>query len=253
MAKSITSSLYKLFIDRPFRVTMIIGLILALGLTFLYNATDSGVTGSFMLVMTGSPTNNFGVAIPINLVTFIIGEYTYGTIRNKIIAGNRRSNIYISLLISNIIFSLLLIIGYSGLSVILGTILGGWGSIDPKDVWSYIAITVLVYILLASLATLMATLIRHQGLAITATVLVIFSGFITAMIYFSVNGGHFNDNDYLLFAMNPLSYHALSSLIITNFFLSPFKALPWCALSCVGYSALFIGLGLYFFNRFDVK
>lgn len=253
MIRSITSSLYKLFIDRPFRVTMIVGIILALGLTFVYNMTDDGVTGSLMLLMTGSPTNNFGIAIPINLVTFIIGEYTYGTIRNKIIAGNRRRNIYISLLISNIIFSLLLITAYSGLSVILGTILGGWGTMEAKEVLSYILITVLVYILLAALATLMATLIRHQGLAITATILIIFSGFITAMIYFSVNGGHFNDSDYALFAFNPLSYHALSSLIITSFFLSPFKALPWCAISCVLYSALFVGLGLYFFHRFDVK
>lgn len=251
MMRNITSSLYKLFKDRPFRVTLIIGLILAIGLTFIYNiANKNGVTGSLMLVMTGSPTNNFGIAIPINLVTFIIGEYTYGTIRNKIIAGNRRRNIYISLLVSNIIFSLILIIAYSGLSVILGTLLGGWGVMGAKEIWCYIAITVLIYVLLASITTCFATLIRHQGLAITVTMLILMSGLVTAVVYLaSSTNGHITH----LFAINPLSYHALTSLLGNIYDLKAVKALPWCTISCIVYSVLFTGVGLYFFGRFDVK
>ena len=100
MFKIIRASLYKLFKDRPFKITLIIGVSLAVVFSLAYHfiLPEMG-SGYNMLISASSPSNNFGLAVPINLITFIIGEYNYGTIRNKIIAGNKRINIYIALFV----------------------------------------------------------------------------------------------------------------------------------------------------------
>ena len=115
MFKIIRASLYKLFKDRPFRITLIIGVALAVVFSLAYHfiLPEMG-SGYYMLISSSSPSNNFGLAVPINLITFIIGEYNYGTIRNKIIAGNKRINIYIALFVMGLIYSLAMMTIYVG-------------------------------------------------------------------------------------------------------------------------------------------
>ena len=255
MVRSITSSLYKLFKDRPFRVTLIIGLSLAVMFTMIYHGTDIGATGSYMLESSSSPTNNFGVAVPINLVAFIVGEYNYGTIRNKIISGNRRVNIYVSLFITGIIFSFILMFAYCGLSVGLGSMLDGWGDLtDGGEIASLILISALTYVMLSAVALFFASLFKHQGLAITCTTLLIFSGLITAIIYFSMNGsGSITHIDYWLFGINPLAYHALSTMTFSIFRVDASESLLPCVVSCLGYTALFLGMGILKKKKNDIK
>ena len=101
--------LFKLRKDLTFRITLFIGLGLAVLMTLIYLGIDLVVkaleedpssykfvfcTGQNLFINSLSPAQNFGIAIPINLITFTVLEFTQGTIRNKIIAGNSKTNIY---------------------------------------------------------------------------------------------------------------------------------------------------------------
>ena len=103
---------FKLTKDLTFRITAIIGVGLAIVISLIFFAIDkvSGDDGLFrmasgqnLLITSLSPTQNFGLSVPINLITFTVLEFTQGTIRNKIIAGNSKGKIYASLFISGLI------------------------------------------------------------------------------------------------------------------------------------------------------
>ena len=113
MTNLIKSSLYKLIRDWTFRITLIVGAALSVFMCLMYAGIDALGTGTIGEMCNGyqfytsslSPTQNFGLTVPINLIVFTIGEFNCGTIRNKIIAGNKKSLIYISLIITGIIFT----------------------------------------------------------------------------------------------------------------------------------------------------
>ena len=108
MKRLFKAFLFKLTRDLTFRITLIIGAGMALLMTGIYlvidlTAATEGVlgdtkflTGQTMLIASMSPAQNYGLAIPINVVSFICLEFTQGTIRNKIIAGNSKFKIYAS-------------------------------------------------------------------------------------------------------------------------------------------------------------
>ena len=188
MFKIIRASLFKLFKDRPFKITLIIGVSLAVvfSLAYRFLLPELG-SGYYSLMTSSSPSNNFGLAVPINLITFIIGEYNYGTIRNKIIAGNKRINIYIALFVMGLIYSLSMMTIYVGMSVGLSTILGGFypTDLDPvsaKTIITIIGATIMVYVTLTALSILAATAIRNIGGAITVTVVLIMVGYLVGMV-----------------------------------------------------------------------
>lgn len=139
------------------------------------------LTGSSMLISSLSPAQNFGIAVPINLISFTIVEFTHGTIRNKVIAGNSKGKIYASLFLSGLIFSIALMTVYASLCTLLGTIFGGF---DPDDgvgvtasmsmgshysgqfIFRMILVAVVCYVSISSFAVFIATLIRQIGGAI---------------------------------------------------------------------------------------
>ena len=93
MFNIIRASLFKLFKDWTFRITMIVGL----GLAALLIGIQAGIgqlNGQSMFLSAVSPSQNFGLTVPINLVVFTVSEFTFGTIRNKIIAGHSKYKVY---------------------------------------------------------------------------------------------------------------------------------------------------------------
>ncbi len=189
---------FKLRKDLTFRITLFVGLGLAIFLTLLYFAIDNIINSfsddpeTFALMCTGqgmfytslNPAQNFGLAIPVNLVSFTVLEFTQGTIRNKIIAGNSKAKIYLALLISGIIFSLLLLTAYALLCLGLGSIFGGFdingyagglsgGMSSPELFWKTIVLSILVYISIAAFTIFFATLIRNIGPVIPIVIVTI--------------------------------------------------------------------------------
>ena len=191
MLRLFKAFLFRLRRDLTFRITLFIGIGMAVLMTLLYLglqlllSTDGMqvkmLTGSSMLISSLSPAQNFGIAVPINLISFTIVEFTHGTIRNKVIAGNSKGKIYASLFLSGLIFSIALMTVYASLCTLLGTIFGGF---DPDDgvgvtasmsmgshysgqfIFRMILVAVVCYVSISSFAVFIATLIRQIGGAI---------------------------------------------------------------------------------------
>lgn len=265
MLNTIKASLYKLLKDRMFKVTLIVGASLAVALTLLYCIVlkDTGVSGYMMMLTASSPTSNFGIAVPINLVVFTIGEFNYGTIRNRIIAGNKRSNIYLALFLTGIIFSLCLMIAYIGIATGLATIITGrfipeGGGVTAAEIWSTIGYTLIIYVTLSALSVFTATAIRNMGGSISVTVIIMMIGLVASVIVLTV--GSLDPNGFTVpdvaYVVNPLfissmmtSFFGLLGSTIENLG----KAMLLSILSNVIYTGIFLGAGIAIFNRRDVK
>ena len=85
MAKLFNAFFFKLRKDLSFRITLFIGIGLAillslilLGVELIVNGTLGSshrlLTGETMLTNSLSPVANFGIAIPVNLITFTVQE-----------------------------------------------------------------------------------------------------------------------------------------------------------------------------------
>ncbi len=212
MANLLRAFFFKLRRDLTFRITLFIGLGLAVFMTVLFLLIDIGInvlaersfgdyewlfcTGQNLMVMSLNPCNNFGLAIPINLITFIVLEFTSGTIRNKIITGNSKSKIYFSLFLTSIIFTLILIISYVGLCTGISSAIGhfnpngnllavsgtGAGTITPDFVWKIIVLGLLAYVVITAATVFFATLIRSIGPCIPIIVILLMGCYISATI-----------------------------------------------------------------------
>lgn len=116
MINIIRASIFKLFKDWTFRITLFVGL----GLAALLIGIQAGIgqlNGQSMLLAAASPSSNFGLTVPINLVVFTVSEFTFGTIRNKIIAGHSKFKIYTGLFLTGLVFTFSLMLVYLGVIV----------------------------------------------------------------------------------------------------------------------------------------
>lgn len=199
---------YKISKDITFRITLIIGggvAILSVLLFFLLDQLIDleGVkllTGHGMLVTAFSPAQNYGIAIPINVVSFIVLEFTQGTIRNKIIAGHSKFKIYASLYISGLILAASLLFIYVGTLTLFGTIFGGFdvnvatmlGSsgigayATTEYIIKFVIHALLAYTTIVSYAVFIATAFRSMGPSIPLVFVAIFGLYFIGMIYGSM-------------------------------------------------------------------
>ena len=137
MGRLFKAFLFKLTRDLTFRITLIIGAGFALliaGMLLLIDsmaaadgeATTKFLTGENMLALSLTPGQTYSLAIPINVAIFICLEFTQGSIRNKIITGNSKLSIYLSLFLSGLLFCFALMTTYVLICFGLGSIFGGF-------------------------------------------------------------------------------------------------------------------------------
>ena len=276
---------FKLARDITFRVTLFIGLGMAFFMMFLYMLIDgfSGAhvlcTGNNMFVSSFNPSQNFGLAIPINLVSFTVLEFTHGIIRNKIVAGNSKFKIYLSLFLTGLIFSLTLLFAYVGLSTLLGTIIGGfnangramlgviasdWSTVmSPDFIWRYVVANILVYITVTSFAIFVSTLFRNVGPCIPLCIIVaMLLGAFFPMIS-QIPDVARKLGDSVLF-LNPFQVIGNPERIVeeiqtpeiyywkSTFMMSDYHLLA-TTICNLGWSAIFTALGTLIFVKRDVK
>lgn len=211
MVRLFKAFLFKISKDLTFRITLIIGAGLAVLMTGLYAAlqyglfaldgmdseTDIGIkfiSGQGMLINSMSPAQNYGLAIPINLITFICLEFSQGTIRNKIIAGHSKFKIYVSLFIGGLIFAFALLGTYLLICTGLGTIFGGFNleesvylltgiaQVTPEYLVKMIIICIVTYVSIVSFAIFVSTAFRSVGPSIPLVLVPIMICYFAAMI-----------------------------------------------------------------------
>lgn len=193
--------LFKIRKDVSVRVTMFIGLGFAIVVPTLMFLIDLGIsalgggsgiehymgTGQSLLLLSFSPTSNFGLALPINLVTFTVFEFTNGTIRNKIISGYSKGKVYTGLYLTGLVYTLALILAYVGICFGLGCAYGGFdpegavlsitslglGFLGEGFIWKYLILCILVYTTIASASVFFASLFRHLGPTIPVVIILL--------------------------------------------------------------------------------
>ena len=284
MANLFKAFFFKLRHDLTFKITLIIGVSLAVFLTLIYLAVDLiafeklGVTlnGQSMLVNSFSPTQNFGLAIPINLLTFTVMEFNQGAIRNKIIAGHSKAKLYTSIFLTGLIFTFVLIAVYSLLTFGLGCAIGGLtpqvvemsgegaeemasagiGTLyDANYIWRIIIIACFSYLSIVSFCVFVATLFRSVGPSIPMVMIPI----VLCSVLATMSSIFVGENDILLNIMRILDpLYALSSSEIIMDGMSAYKTISDFTfisgvINNIVYTTIFFASGLIIFQRRDVK
>ena len=283
MKELFVSYLYKLRHDLAFRITLIIGGGLALLMFLIYLGLSALLetnilNGTSMLVSSLSPVQNFGLAVPINLITFTVLEFNHGSIRNKIIAGHSKGSIYTSLFLNGLLFTFVLVGIYAVLNFGLGSIGSlfsfGDGSqqVDPLLNPSYadgyvlkmIILACVSYISIVSFTIFFATLFRNIGPSIPVVIVGLLICYLAGTII-SLAGA---ENEALLWVgrlVDPLygmgagEYELVHTTIngqdvVTGQLMTIKNETFFCSIgSNVFYATLFYVFGLIIFRKRDIK
>ena len=277
MLNIIRASLFKLFRDRTFIVTAIIGVVLAAFMLGIYALIDhfidtSSEGGVRHLLLTGenfylsalTPGTSFGIMVPINLIVFTVGEFTYGTIRNKIIAGLSKTKIYFGLFITGLVFTFILAGGYALITIGLGSIIGGFhvdliGGVNFA--LCYFAYVVCSYILVTAISIFFATLVRNVGGTIAVVIIILVFLASIAPVFQQLMPHTVNPtypSEHWMMWVNPL-YMAgtyggsfASMINLNSYSQSPSMVASGVTMPLV-WSAVFVAAGLLIFKHTDVK
>ena len=277
MLRLFKAFIFKIFRDLTFRITLIIGAGIAIFMALLYALLDASLdlegvkmlTGQGMLVNSMSPVQNYGIAIPVNLITFTCLEFSQGTIRNKIIAGHSKAKIYASLFLSGLIFAFLLLGVYLGICTALGTIFGGfdldvvtmagtgYGMFSAKYILQMLLACVVTYISVVSFTIFFATLFRSIGPSIPVVMILLMicylgATIVSAMALFDMPGLEILIN--FMKVINPLyALGSSPSLDANNKFYLENDVVIASVISNLVYATIFFVGGIFIFKKRDVK
>ena len=109
------------------------------------------------------------------LCSFFIGtDYSEGTVRNKVIAGHTRNNIYLANFITASAVNLFWVVVTTAVTAVLGTLLFGWHMVYPLQFLLQYFSGLLAIIALAGLFTLPAMLIHNHVISTVCSILLFF-------------------------------------------------------------------------------
>ncbi len=186
-----------------------------------------------------SLSNNVGLVIPVFAGILVCLDHSNGTLRNKVIAGNRRTEIYFSHLIVSILFSVALITIYAAVSAGLSLLFFpfSWDSsldLGPEILY-FVLNGTMAFVFIATVSTMFAMSLRSAAPAIIFTIITSF--FLVAVnsvvmmidyeefkyaVYFipTFAGNIFTLNDFSILGLLNQSADASRSLIFAEAMLS---------------------------------
>ena len=210
--------------------------------------TDS-LNCEYLIKTTFSTSQNFGIAVPVFTVIIVMADISSGTVRNKIIYGYKRHEIYASHFITSFTYCLILMIVYSLMTAVWGVIILGGFDIDASVLMHYVYFYTLGLLGLATLVSLACclclSLLNTAGSIIITVVITIFVGFIISLLPMLEAYGV---KDFVV--------HILRFL--PNYVISAYQEIkPMMFLEGLGGIALFSGglyaLGSFIFSKRDFK
>lgn len=274
--------LFKLRHDITFKVTLIIGGGLALVMTLIYFGLSylletNMINGTQMMIASLSPVQNFGLAVPINLITFTVMEFNQGGIRNKIIGGHSKGQIYTSIFLNGLVFTFFLMIIYVLLSFGLGNLFGWFFNMSHEGaeviqtsyadyyILKMIILAALCYVSIVSFTIFFATLFRNIGPAIPVIIIGLLACYLAGTIISMVGAenqtalwvGRIIDPLYCIGAsetvdggtavvIDGITLASSAVTVTTETFVSGI-------ISNLAYTALFFTGGILIFSKRDIK
>lgn len=183
MSKLIRSDLSRSLRDKLFLITCIIGGAFAMFTPLLFKLIFAGLgagfdelTGAYTSPKTlffnaFSPGNNFGLIVPILLGIILYKDFSFGTIRNKIISGYSRREIFLSMFVVCFIMLWSMILLYALFTLVLSIILFGTADTSSNGAavlyfLESIVFEFLLYLFIAALISWLCATRRNAGMVI---------------------------------------------------------------------------------------
>lgn len=178
MNKLLKAEFYRLKKDKIFLLLLIITCILALFTLYKY---FDGLRESIVLdrIITEYLYMYFGIFIAFFVSMYVGKEYAEGFIRNKIIVGHKRSNIYLANLILCIVVGLIANIIYIGIVFLIGTNL--FGTLQMLSLTQIIVYTSLIVIVYCTIYNLITMLCKDASASLVACVIIFIIMFVAMM------------------------------------------------------------------------
>lgn len=116
------------------------------------------------------------VPLMVSLLTalFIGSDYSDGTMRNKLIAGQVRRNIYAANLVVNMEAAFLLCFAFWISHICISTPLLGWFVSDAKKILGYLLVTLAMVAACVAIFTLISMLCSNKAYSVAGCILIIF-------------------------------------------------------------------------------
>lgn len=275
MTRLLKADFKRFFKDKLFLVSCIIALVFSIINPLLYKLIFSnllefemeelGMILDFnsLYFQSFSLSNNSGLIVPILIVIIIFKDFSFGTIRNKIIAGHNRTNIFLSLfivssaIISLIMFSSATITGLLSMALFPDLV----SKLTSKEIGYFIAsigFELLIMIFVAALVSFLSVFMKNAGLAIIIYAALMLAGTaLNGIASIAINFLSFEQGkEELVKLIENISYFNIfannSSVIGLTSSYNNTQVLLLLLSSLLGIS-MFVGLGILVFNKKDIK
>lgn len=275
MLRLLYTDLKRIVKDKLFLIVCIIGAAFSIITPLIYFAIFSvlgdmsdmellgfGFTGKTMYFSCFSPGNNFGIILPVFISIIIFKDFSYGTIRNKIISGNSRTSIFISLFLASFISLTCVILAHALLSLGFSLLFTSYQA-TPFDTKALIYLlestgfVILGYLFISALISFLSVSMKNMGLTIVS-IIAIFMVFviISSILQVGIIVLDTEENktivNVLRFLNNINTFNSLTSVIGYGEAYSLKDALyliisPLVTSGCLG------GLGLLVMNKKEIK
>ena len=216
------------------------------GTTSAFDTTGKSIfTSSFSLSI------GFAMIIAVVMALLVAGQFINGNVRNKIIAGNKKSTVYFSLIIVHVVAGVALLFAYGVLRLSIGSWILGYDSETAFSVSEFLyvlqvlSLSLLVYVAVFSIAVWLATLVRTTGTAILCVIGFILLLSFTSNIYMLISDWTWLET---LCEFNPINM--LSTILESEL---AWKQWLIIVSGAIAFSALAIFGGAYLFEKQDVK
>ncbi len=271
--------LFKVRKDAASKTALIFAVALAVffwGLFLLiYSKSEPKIcTGQTILALVSTPTQGYGLVLPAIIATMVVGEFSTGVIRNKVIAGNSKFKIFTSLFVLNAIYSIVLYGICMVVGLLLGTIVGGFnpngigvvglmtfmmGTFAGELLGRLVIMGFFIIVMISAFATSLATIFRSVGPCIPIVIISVFLLTILSITMPYSKGGYYLDG---LTKFNPAFAGCFVErepfegdwymVMYSNLFISD-ERFNWSLISSSVYTVIFYVVGLIPFLKRDLK
>ena len=270
MRDLIKTDLRRIFKDKLFLIVCILGAVLAFFTPMLYKllallvGIEDDLIGMFasskaMFFSAFSLGNNFGFILPILITIVLCKDFSYGTVRNKIICGKSREKIFFSMFISGTIVTCGTILAHALLTLGISLCFFPYqAEAFTVNTFLYILLSLLfsllIYVFISSVVCLLCVSMKNAGLAVVLYVAVNFfftivGGIISAAVMI---GPMFENFPTKLFEILQKINLFSASHIGTGITYSLTDVLCLLIPAIVG-TALILTLGMFVFRKKDLK
>lgn len=238
------------------------------GLEFIYTdilemEEGLGIYAITVIPTAFAPLGDFGLIISILMVIIIRKDFNYGTIRNKIIAGNSRFKIYLSTSLASAVFVCITMLIYSIIMLLFSTMMFDFapsGEMSKAVPYAILTILfgVLFYFCITAILMFMSLIFKNSAISIIIYIVLLFVVQIVLGIAVGVSEGLTQEGGYkgivnfidFLCKCNPYYLQAYVFPADIEYYKSDIVA---CILTPIVWSVVVSAFGFIIFRKKDLK